>query len=172
MLLLVLSLVLGLLPLLGVVGIVLSGWLFTVDGLFLTLILLAISGLFFLNALLEIRARGLFPFHRSKQTSPPATVGATATPATTRARPTGPATAAPPPSGEGIVTETGMVENVRLYEMPVGYADKSLVTFRPAGSPQAREMVFCGNVQHLRERRRIRLSYRPSPDGNVLVAWE
>jgi hypothetical protein len=56
--------------------------------------------------------------------------------------------------------------------MPVGYSDKSLVTFRPAGSKQPREIVFRGNVQHLRAQRRIRLSYRPSPDGNVLVGWE
>ncbi len=172
MLLLVISLILALLPLLGVVWIVLSGWLQTVDGLFLTLILLAISGLFALNALLEVRARGWLPFFRVEAKSP-TTAGATATAAPRKATvPAGPATAAPPPSSEGVVTETGTVEGVRLYEMPVGYADKSLVTFRPAGSPQAREIVFCGNVQHLRSQRRIRLSYRPSPDGNVLVGWE
>ncbi len=167
MLLLVLSLVLGVLPLLGVVAILLSGWLLTVDGLFLTLILLAISGMFFLNAVLEIRARRIFPFHRLPQEATSASAGRAVAAAPARA-----AAPAPMPSGEGVVTETGTVENVRLYEMPVGYSDKSLVTFRPAGSLQPREMVFAGNVQHLRERRRIRLSYRPSPDGNVLIAWE
>lgn len=168
MLLLVLSVVLGLLPLLGVVAIVLSGWLLTVDGLFLTLILLAISGMFFVSALLEIRARRIFPFHRLPRETTSAPAGK---PVASAPRPAQ-AAAAPLPSGEGVVTETGTVEKVRLYEMPVGYPDKSLVTFRPVGSPQAREMVFAGNVQHLRERRRIRLSYRPSPDGNMLVAWE
>ncbi len=71
-----------------------------------------------------------------------------------------------------MVTETGIVEGVRLYEMPVGQADKSLVNFRAVGSPASRPMVFCGNVQHLRTGRKIRISYRPSPDGNRLVAWE
>ena len=58
---LVLSLVLGVVPLLGVVWIFVSGmivlWPFsaTVDGLFMTLILLTLSGCFFLNAYWEMR---------------------------------------------------------------------------------------------------------------------
>jgi hypothetical protein len=170
MLLLVISLILALLPLLGVVWIVLSGWLATVDGLFLSLILLAISGLFALSALLELRARGWLPFFHS-DVKPPDAKTATAS-AQPRSVLSGPVIGAPPPSSEGIVTESGTVEDVRLYEMPVGYADKSLVSFRPAGSAQPRQIVFSGNVQHLRTRRPIRLSYRPSPDGNVLLAWE
>jgi len=70
------------------------------------------------------------------------------------------------------VTETGIVEGIRLYEMPVGYADKTLVSFRAEGSPASRSMVFCGNVQHLRAGRKVRISYKPSPDGNQLVMCE
>jgi hypothetical protein len=61
---LVLSLVLGLLPLVGVVWIIVSGmivlWPFsaTVDGLFMTLILLTLSACFLLNAYWEMRDRG------------------------------------------------------------------------------------------------------------------
>ncbi|HKN34316.1 MAG TPA: hypothetical protein VJX16_13845 [Terriglobales bacterium] len=53
-----LSIVFGIIPLLGIVWTVANGSLTTVDGLFLSLILLALSGIFFLNAFLELR-RGL-----------------------------------------------------------------------------------------------------------------
>jgi hypothetical protein len=54
---LVLSVVFGLVPLAGVAEIVIHGSLTTVDGLFMSLILLALSGLLFLNAFLEARQR-------------------------------------------------------------------------------------------------------------------
>ncbi|MGB8989529.1 MAG: hypothetical protein WCC37_23225 [Candidatus Sulfotelmatobacter sp.] len=62
---LALSLVLGVVPLLGVVWIFMSGMITlsplsdTVDGLFMTLILLALSVTFMLNAYWEMRDRGL-----------------------------------------------------------------------------------------------------------------
>jgi hypothetical protein len=55
---LLLSVVLGILPLLGIVWTILNGTITTVDGLFMSLILLTLSGLFFLNALLECRDCG------------------------------------------------------------------------------------------------------------------
>jgi hypothetical protein len=54
----VLSIVLGVIPLLGVGWTIVNGGITTVDGLFLSLILLALSGIFFLNGFLELR-RGL-----------------------------------------------------------------------------------------------------------------
>ena len=54
---LVLSVVLGIVPLLGVVWIILRASVTTVDGLFMSLILLSLSGILFLNALLEIRGK-------------------------------------------------------------------------------------------------------------------
>jgi hypothetical protein len=54
---LVLSVVLGIVPLMGVAWIVLKASVTTVDGLFMTLILLTLSGILFLNALLEVRGR-------------------------------------------------------------------------------------------------------------------
>jgi hypothetical protein len=170
MLMLLLSLVLGLIPLAGIALVALGGWIATVDGLFTSLILAAISGVFFLNALLEARALGMVPFLKPKQGAA-ATSGSTARPAAQRA-PSGPPAPPPPAAADGVVTESGVVEGVRLYEMPVGYADKSLVSFRAEGSPASRSMVFCGNVQHLRAGRKIRISYKPSPDGNQLVTWE
>ena len=54
---LVLSVVLGIVPLMGVAWIVLKASVTTVDGLFMSLILLTLSGILFLNALLEVRGR-------------------------------------------------------------------------------------------------------------------
>lgn len=56
---LVLSLVLGVLPLAGIVWTLMNGMITTVDGMFLTLILLALSGTFTLNLYWELRDRGL-----------------------------------------------------------------------------------------------------------------
>lgn len=73
---LALSLVLTILPLLGVVWIFLSGMITlsppsaTVDGLFMSLILLALSGTFALNAFWEMRDRGLIG---KKKAAAPAT---------------------------------------------------------------------------------------------------
>lgn len=72
---LLLSLVLAVLPLLGIVYAVASGSGFTVDTLFLSLILLTISGIFGLNILLELRARG---FLKKKSEPAPAKAAATA----------------------------------------------------------------------------------------------
>ena len=62
---LVLSLVLGVVPLFGVVWIFVSGMIIlspfsvTMDGLFMTLILLTLSACFLLNAFWEMRDRGM-----------------------------------------------------------------------------------------------------------------
>jgi hypothetical protein len=64
---LVLSLILGLLPLAGVVWILASGMITlwppsaTVDGLFMSLILLTLAACFLLNAFWEMRDQGIIP---------------------------------------------------------------------------------------------------------------
>lgn len=70
--LLLLSIVLGTIPLAGIVWIALSGAITTVDGLFMSLILLSLSGVFYLNAVLELRDHGVFPFSQKAKTSQPA----------------------------------------------------------------------------------------------------
>lgn len=78
---LVLSLVLGLLPLVGVAWILMSGMITlwppsaTVDGLFMSLILLTLSGCFFLNVYWEMRDQGLIG---KKQAVPAKTTAAKA----------------------------------------------------------------------------------------------
>lgn len=56
---LALSLVLGILPLLGVAWTLMSGMITTVDGLFMSLILLTLSAVFMLNAYWEMRDMGM-----------------------------------------------------------------------------------------------------------------
>jgi hypothetical protein len=53
----VLSVILGVVQLMGVAWIVLRASVTTVDGLFMSLILLTLSGILFLNAFLEVRGR-------------------------------------------------------------------------------------------------------------------
>jgi len=54
---LLLSLILGIIPLLGITWIVLQASVTTVDGLFMSLILVTLSSILFLNAYLEIRGK-------------------------------------------------------------------------------------------------------------------
>jgi len=56
---LALSLVLGILPLLGIAWTLMNGMITTVDGLFMSLILLTLSGVFMLNAYWEMRDSGM-----------------------------------------------------------------------------------------------------------------
>jgi hypothetical protein len=55
---LLLSLFLGLLSVAGIAWIILVGSIFSVDGLFMGLILLTLAGIFFLNVFLECRDCG------------------------------------------------------------------------------------------------------------------
>ena len=54
---LLLSITLGLIPLLGIAWIVTKATIATVDGLFMSLILLTLSGILFLNAFLDAKRR-------------------------------------------------------------------------------------------------------------------
>lgn len=66
---LAISLVLGILPLVGVVWTLMNGMITTVDGLFMSLILLTLSGVFMLNAYWEMRDSGMIG---KKKTAVPA----------------------------------------------------------------------------------------------------
>ena len=57
---LLLSILLGVIPLAGIGWIIVSGTITTVDGLFESIIMLSISGVFFLNVFWELRDKGLF----------------------------------------------------------------------------------------------------------------
>jgi hypothetical protein len=68
---LLLSLLLGLLSLAGIVWIVIVGSLLSVDGLFMSLILLTLAGIFFLNVFLECRDHGLLGKNKGASSKSP-----------------------------------------------------------------------------------------------------
>jgi len=78
---LVISIVMGIVPLLGIAWTIVTGTVATVDGLFMSLILLTLSAVFFLNAFWELRDRGALAFlHKKKvaaETTPKVTTKAT-----------------------------------------------------------------------------------------------
>jgi len=74
---LVISIVMGIVPLLGIAWTIATGTVTTVDGLFMSLILLTLSAVFFLNAYWELRDRGSLAFLDKKKASAAATPTAT-----------------------------------------------------------------------------------------------
>jgi hypothetical protein len=67
---LLLSIVLAIIPLAGIAWILLAGSITTVDGMFMSLILLTVSGIFLLDILLELRDRGLLAFLQKNKPAP------------------------------------------------------------------------------------------------------
>ena len=83
---LVISIVLGVVPWFGIAWTVMTGTIKTQDGLFMSLILLTLSAVFFLNAFWELRDRGALAFlHKKKEAAPAAK--AAAVPAAPKAPP-------------------------------------------------------------------------------------
>ena len=68
---LLISIVLGIIPLAGIVWAIFNGTITTVDGLFMSLIMLTLSGIFFLNAFWELRDSGALAFLQKKKMVPP-----------------------------------------------------------------------------------------------------
>ena len=74
---LVISIVMGIVPLLGIAWTIATGTITTVDGLFMSLILLTLSAVFFLNAFWELRDRGALAFLDKKKAAAAVTPAAT-----------------------------------------------------------------------------------------------
>ena len=144
MLLLLLVFLAGL-PLLGIVGIAFYASLTTVDGLFTSLILLTISGIFGMTALAELKRM------RS---------GPKAGTSTARAK----ASAA----GAGSVTQ-GKVQDVVFFEANVGEPNKSIVTLSD-GSRSSQILVLSGDVRNaLPVGQKVAIIMRKEGAHNVLV---
>jgi hypothetical protein len=140
---LVLSVLLALIPLLGVAWILMHGLVTTVDGLFMSLILLAMSGIVGLNVLLELRKRG-----------------------TGEARP-GSSRAVSTVSGQ--LTQRGKVQSVQFYESGVGEPNKSIVTIADGGS-SSRLLVLEGDMRNaLPVGQKVEVTFRKESGHNVLV---
>src|ERR1043166_5488497 len=111
--LLLLSMILAVLPLLGIAWLIYVNPELTVDNLFMSLILLTISGIFGINVLLELRDKGLpLPLLGKKREPGIVAVGA------------GRAYVVMP---TGEVKQTGIVENVAYYESAVGRSNRCVV---------------------------------------------
>jgi hypothetical protein len=95
---LVISIIMGIIPLAGIAWTIVTGTVTTVDGLFMSLILLTLSAVFFLNAFWELRDRGALAFLDKKKVAAeakPAAAPKVAPTATPKAAPTVPASVAP-----------------------------------------------------------------------------
>jgi len=151
MVVLLISGILALLPLLGIAYIVLTSNGITVGNLFMSLILLTMSGIFFLNIALELLAR-------RKATGQPSRAAAAGVGSRV-------VSAAP-----GTHTESGVVEAVAFYETEVGRPDKSLVTLRPVNGGPGKTLVFSGDLrQALPAGKRVKITYAADAEGNRLV---
>jgi len=140
---LVISLLLALFPLLGIVWIVMFGSITTVDGLFMTLILLAMSGILGLNVLIELRKR------RSGEGQPGFSKATSI-------------------SSNGLV-QRGKVESVQFYESGVGQPNKSIVTISDGGSA-SRMLVVEGDMRNaLPVGRTVEITLRKESGYSVLV---
>ena len=144
---LVLSLVLALLPLLGIVYILIFGSPFTVDGLFMSLILLSISGILGLNVLIELR-KGKSAFAPSR--------------GVLNMRPSGSV------SDGSHLKARGRVSEVVFFESNVGQPNKSIVTLASNGSSQT--LALEGDVRNaLPVGQTLEIILRKEPGRNVLV---
>lgn len=152
--LLLLSMILAVLPLLGIAGLIYVTPELTVDNLFMSLILLTISGIFGINVLLELRDRGLpMPLLGKKRV--PGMVAVSAGRAYVVM-----------PTGE--VKESGVVENVAYYESGIGRTNRCLVTLRDGAGP--RMLVFKGDVRdQFPLGGRVTVTYRSSEEGADLL---
>ncbi|MCI0402896.1 MAG: hypothetical protein L0212_05160 [Acidobacteria bacterium] len=160
---LIVSIVMAILPLImaaillfGVEGVDLTP---TMDGLFMSIILLTISGIFGLNALLELRQMGLLPGKlRGKKAE--ANPGKSAPRLETKRM----------ASSDGVHTYRGEVKDVQYYEAGVGQHNKSLVTLKAKGSETGDQMVFAGDVRNaLPKGKTLEITYRSSGDSNTLL---
>ena len=139
---LLVTLVLALLPLLGIGWILMYGSITTVDGLFTSLILAAMSGILGLNVLLELK-------HRSKGE-------------------TNSATNAPIRTSDGL-SQSGRVDSVAFYESNVGQPNKSIVMLSN-GASASNMLVFEGDLRNaLPVGQKVEITFRKADGYNVLV---
>src|SRR5580693_1058614 len=144
---LVISLFLALIPLLGIVYIMVFGSLTTVDGLFMSLILLSISAILGLNVLIELRkGKSAFVPSRSALVT----------------RPGGPVS-----DGSRLKTR-GKVKEVVFFESNVGQPNKSIVTLSEGGASQT--LALEGDMRNaLPVGQTLEITLRKEAGKNVLV---
>jgi hypothetical protein len=135
------SVLLALIPLLGIAWIVLYGSITTVDGLFMALILAAMSGIVGLNILIELK---------KKRSGAQSSSTATAT-------------------VPGGLRQRGKVESVQFYESGVGQPNKSVVTLSD-GASASNLLVLEGDMRNaLPIGQNVDFTFRKESGHNVLM---
>ena len=135
------SVLLALIPLLGIALIVLNGSITTVDGLFMSLILLTMSGIVGLNVLIELKRK-----RSGAQSS--STAASTVL---------------------GGLRQRGKVESVEFYESGVGQPNKSIVTLSDGGIA-SNLLVLEGDMRNaLPVGQKVDVTFRKESGHNVLV---
>ena len=142
---LVVLLILAVIPLLGIAWIAISGSLFpqpTVDALFMSLILLTMSGILGATALFELRKR-LF--------------GSSSTASSAQS------------TAPGGLVRSGKVQEVVFFEANVGEPNKSIVTLSDPGS-SSRMLVLAGDMRNaLPVGQKVQITLRKEGAQNILV---
>ena len=142
------SLFLALLPLLGILYIVIFGSLTTVDGLFMSLILLSISAILGLNLLIELR-KGKSAFAPSRSALARQPFGTV--------------------TGGSRLKARGMVKEVIFFESNVGQPNKSIITLADGGGP-SQTLALEGDVRNaLPVGQTLEITLRKESGKNVLV---
>lgn len=159
---LIVSILLAVLPLL-MAGVLLARVeRFTVDGLFTSLILVAISGIFGLNVLMDLHQKGLLPARLAGKKEQDGSKS-TARPAS----PSAPVQMAA--SVEGVHTVRARVENVLYFEAPIGQPNKSVVTLA-RDSAGHEQMTFAGDVRNaLPKGKRLEIRFRTTGEYSTLL---
>ncbi|HKN33181.1 MAG TPA: hypothetical protein VJX16_08040 [Terriglobales bacterium] len=143
--LLIISIVLAFVPVLGIIWLLVNGSITTVDGLFMTLILLTISGVFGLN--------GWWEWQRLKRR---AAMGSTRALAVA--------------GGNGAAIVRGRVESVQFFEAHVGQPNKSVVTLSN-GAGASRILVLEGDLRNrLPAGKRVELTLRDENGVKTVVS--
>jgi hypothetical protein len=148
--LLIVSAMLAVVPLLGIVWVVMNRSITTVDGLFFSLILLSISGIFGLNAMWE--------FQRQRRRA-----------AWFKQHPEARQQLAAMSDAELAGILRGRVERVQFYEALVGQPNKSVVYLSNASG--AKMIVLEGDLRNrLPAGKRVEISYREENGSRQLLS--
>jgi hypothetical protein len=148
--LLIIYALLSLVPLLGIVWILAQASITTVDGLFMSLICLSISGILAANAFFEYRKYGL----KSARYRP---------------RPMALSSSQATLAALGALIEQGRVEDVVFFESHIGQPNKSLVTLSDGGGAQ-RMLVLEGDVRNaLPVGKQVEIASREDSGRKVLL---
>jgi hypothetical protein len=142
---LLISFLLALIPLAGIVWILVFSSVTTVDGLFMSLILLAIAAMLGGNVLFELRKW--------------------------RRRAGLPAGAKQPSAAAyaGELIQRGKVASVQFFEAHVGQPNKSIVTFAESADP-GQMLVFEGDLRNaLPTGQKVAITFRKATGYNVLL---